>query len=87
MIEEFLQLSLFTLGREQVTAINCMDGARYQATALPPWASRIEPRGEYLINIDDHPCVLSPADTPPEEGHQYRHYQIGKQLYAGCFVG
>lgn len=87
MSEEYFQLSLFTLGQEQATAINCMDGEEYPATPLPPWASRIEPRGEYLITIDGHPCVLSLADKLPEAGHQYRHYQIGRQLYAGCFVG
>lgn len=86
----FDQISLFDLLPEGTVARCSMDGRTAPANRPEPWMKRLVPNGEYFVRVDDHPLVLKPTRIQEEdipEGHQYYHYTIGGQVYAGVYVG
>ena len=85
------QMSLFELdAHTEITAVGCMDGKSVTARNLENWMIRLVPNGEYVVDVGKHPLVLQPvkmsADRIPK-GHEYYHYLIGKEVYAGVFIG
>ena len=86
----FDQISLFDLLPEGTVARCSMDGRTAPANRPEPWMKRLVPNGEYFVRVGDHPLVLKPTRIQEEdipEGHQYYHYTIGGQVYAGVYVG
>ena len=86
----FDQISLFDLLPEGTVARRSMDGRTAPANRPEPWMKRLVPNGEYFVRVGDHPLVLKPTRIQEEdipEGHQYYHYTIGGQVYAGVYVG
>ena len=86
----FEQISLFDLLPEDTMARCSMDGRTAPANRPEPWMKRLVPNGEYFVRVGDHPLVLKPTRIQEEdipEGHQYYHYTIGGQVYAGVYVG
>lgn len=86
----FEQISLFDLLPEGTVARCSMDGRTAPAYWPEPWMKRLVPNGEYFVRVGDHPLVLKPTRMQEEdipEGHQYYHYTIGGQVYAGVYVG
>ena len=86
----FEQISLFDLLPEGTVARCSMDGRTAPANRPEPWMKRLVPYGEYFVRVGDHPLVLKPTRMQEEdipEGHQYYHYTIGGQVYAGVYVG
>ena len=86
----FEQISLFDLLPEGTVARCSMDGRTAPANRPEPWMKRLVPNGEYFVRVGGHPLVLKPTRIQEEdipEGHQYYHYTIGGQVYAGVYVG
>lgn len=86
---EYRQLSLFDAPSETV-AVSLMDGKELKAVAPDDWMLSIIPDGVYVIWPWKYPLVLQKAKIRPEdveEGHQYRHYMVDGQLYAGTYIG
>ena len=90
-VVEFEQLSLFTTPEIRgVVAVSCMDGEKMQAEKPEPWMTRLVAGGKYVVDIGGHPLILRPASIPADripEGHQFYHFLIGGEVYAGVFVG
>ena len=87
----FEQLSLFDIEvKSAVTAVCCMDRKSVAVKDAESWMRRIVPRGEYVVDVGTHPLVLQPVklseDSIPK-GHEFYHYLIGKEVYAGVFIG
>lgn len=90
-VVEFEQLSLFTMPEIRgVVAVSCMDGEKMQAEKPEPWMTRLVAGGKYVVDIGGHPLVLRPASVSVDsipEGHQFYHFLICGEVYAGVFVG
>lgn len=85
------QLSLFTIVRE-TTATSLLDRRTYTAREPEPWERDVIPEGEYAIDWPGSggiSLILRPVGTSREEikpGHEFYHFDIGGQLYAGVFT-
>ena len=85
------QLSLFTMERE-ATATSLRDGREHTAREPEPWEREVIPEGEYAIDwpgCSGISLILRPVGTSREEikpGHEFYHFDIGGQLYAGVFT-
>lgn len=85
------QLSLFTVGTD-ATAICLLGGEEYAVRQPEPWERRIFPEGEYAVDwpgCKGVSLVLRPVGTARDKvkkGHEFYHFFIGAQLYAGAFT-
>ena len=83
------QLSLFD-AVSGTAAVNLFDGRKYGATEPTDLVKRLIPRATYAVVVGDHPQALvltrlKPSQIP--EGHEFYHYMIDGNVYAGTFVG
>lgn len=91
VIMAYEQMCLFDICSEpEKTMASCWTGIETVARKMESWMKRLVPDGEYVVDIGGHYCVLRPtrmsvADIP--EGYLYCHYQDGRKVYAGIFVG
>lgn len=87
---EVEQLSFFSLPAQPAVAVCCMDGRRFPAEPAEGWMQRLVSGAEYFILTGGHQMALRPTRKPSEgipAGHEYYHYSVGENLYAGTFVG
>ncbi|MBP3398820.1 MAG: hypothetical protein J6K75_03580 [Erysipelotrichaceae bacterium] len=57
---------------------------------MEEWMKRLVPRGEYVIDIGEHPMVLKPTTLKEKDipnGHHFYHFRINDEIYTGVFVG
>ncbi len=83
------QLSLFD-AVSGTAAVNLFDGRKYGATEPTDLMKRLVPRATYAVVVGDHPQALVPTRLKPSqipEGHEFYHYMIDGNVYAGTFVG
>lgn len=71
-------------------AVNLFDGRKYGVTEPTDLMKRLVPRATYAVAVGDHPQALvltrlKPSQIP--EGHEFYHYMIDGNVYAGTFVG
>lgn len=83
------QISLFDIA-SGTTAISLFDGRKYGATEPTDLMKRLVPRTAYAVMVGEHPqalvlTTLTPSQVP--EGHEFYHYTIDGNVYAGTFVG
>ena len=83
------QLSLFD-AVSGTAAVNLFDGRKYGVTEPTDLMKRLIPRATYAVVVGDHPQALvltrlKPSQIP--EGHEFYHYMIDGNVYAGTFVG
>lgn len=83
------QLSLFD-AVSGTAAVNLFDGRKYVVTEPTDLMKRMVPRATYAVVVGDHPQALvltrlKPSQIP--EGHEFYHYMIDGNVYAGTFVG
>lgn len=83
------QLSLFD-AVSGTAAVNLFDGRKYGVTEPTDLVKRLVPRATYAVVVGDHPQALvltrlKPSQIP--EGHEFYHYMIDGNVYAGAFVG
>ena len=83
------QLSLFDVV-SGTAAVNLFDGRKYGVTEPTDLMKRLVPRATYAVVVRDHPQALvltrlKPSQIP--EGHEFYHYMIDGNVYAGTFVG
>lgn len=83
------QLSLFD-AVSGTAAVNLFDGRKYGATEPTDLMKRLVPRATYAVAVGDHPQALvltrlKLSQIP--EGHEFYHYMIDGNVYAGTFVG
>lgn len=83
------QLSLFDAVSGAAT-VNLFDGRKYGVTEPTDLMKRLVPRATYAVVVGDHPQALvltrlKPSQIP--EGHEFYHYMIDGNVYAGTFVG
>lgn len=86
------QMCLFTEGLpDMVEAVSVWTGSKVEAKKPDPWMLKLVPDGMYVLDLGEgHPMVLRPAPYGVEgiqECHEYMHFTIDGQLYAGIFVG
>lgn len=89
-VQEYEQLSLFSIYEKTVVAVSCFNGDQYSADHVDPWMKKLVPKGVYVISVGHHPCVLQPARitcTEIPDGHHFFHYAIGEEIFSGVFVG
>ena len=90
-MEAFRQLSLFDVGlMGHPAAVNQFDRSESQTTDMADWMAHLVPKGEFLIMVGTHPCVLQRTKLKPEEvskGLEFCHYLVGGAVYSGIFVG
>lgn len=71
-------------------AISLFDNTVHSAETPSEWMKKLVPDGEYVIMVGTHPLVMRKtkltADEVPE-GHEFYHYMIDGNVYAGIFVG
>lgn len=82
------QLSLFA--QENGIAVSIFDGQQVEAKRPEGWMLDLAPKSEYMVMVGSHPLLLRPVPKTRaeiEEGHEFYHYEIGGQMYAGIFVG
>jgi hypothetical protein len=83
------QLSLFDTA-SGAAAVNLFDGREYGVTEPTDLMKRLVPRAAYAVVVGDHPQALVPTRLKPSqipEGHEFYHYMIAGNVYAGTFVG
>lgn len=83
------QLSLFDTVSGTV-AVNLFDSRKYGATEPTDLMKRLVPRATYAVAVGGHPQALVPTRLRPSqipEGHEFYHYMIDGNVYAGTFVG
>lgn len=83
------QLSLFDTA-SGTAAVNLFDGRKYGATEPTDLMKRLVPRATYAVVVGDHQQALVPTSLKPSqipEGHEFYHYMIDGNVYAGTFVG
>lgn len=83
------QLSLFDAA-SGMAAVNLFDGRTYGVTEPTDLMKRLVPRATYAVVVGDHPQALvltrlKPSQIP--EGHEFYHYMIDGNVYAGTFAG
>ena len=83
------QLSLFDAA-SGTAAANLFDGRKYGVAEPNELMKRLIPRAAYAVMVGNHPQALvltklTPSQVP--EGHEFYHYMIDGNVYAGTFVG
>lgn len=83
------QLSLFDAVSGTV-AVSLFDGRKYGATEPNDLMKRLVPRAQYVVMVGNHPQALALTKLKPGQipkGHEFYHYMIDGNVYAGTFVG
>lgn len=83
------QLSLFDTVSGTV-AVNLYDSRKYGVTEPTDLMKRLVPRATYAVVVGDHPQALVLTKLKPNQipkGHEFYHYMIDGNVYAGTFVG
>lgn len=84
------QLSLFCCENTGIEAVSLFDGKVDCAHEPDAYMKRLIPKGSYYVMVGEHPLVLTKttmtSDTVPA-GHEFYHYMIDGDVYAGTFVG
>lgn len=84
------QMTLFApLPITGMRAISLFDNTVHSAETPSEWMKKLVPDGEYVVMVGTHPLVMRKtkltADEVPE-GHEFYHYMIDGNVYAGTFV-
>lgn len=86
------QMCLFTEELpDEAEAVSVWTGDRVKAEKPAAWMLQLVPDGVYVLDRGGkYPMVLRPTPYGVDgiqECHEYMHFTIGGQLYAGIFVG
>lgn len=83
------QLSLFD-AVSGTAAVSLFDGRKYGAAEPTDLMKRLVPRAAYAVMVGEHPQALVLTELKPnqiQKGHEFYHYMIDGNVYAGTFVG
>lgn len=86
------QIDLFDFleERHELCAVSCADGRKIDILPVTEPQRKIVPDGEYLIYIGKYPMILRKTNRNGKKvpkGHEFYHYMVGPELYAGIFIG
>lgn len=84
------QLSLFRCEETGTEAVSMFDGEVTCAHEPDAYMKNLVPKGTYYVMVGEHPLVLTKTELKPDavpEGHEFYHYMIDGDVYAGTFVG
>jgi len=83
------QLSLFDAVSGTV-AVSLFDGRKYGVAEPTDLMKRLVSRAAYAVMVGDHSQALVLTELKPnqiQKGHEFYHYMIDGNVYAGTFVG